>query len=144
MKGSELPYLIHLKLQPVGESEYGGVGPLALIELRCNGFENSPKNDRVRTGMVCEQAKKLVVVPDAVAGRTQFLERFGWRVGIGGQGLPDERVRTFRETLQDQTVSLGTCQSEVVGRRGHEDGLSRWSKPPSCHWTFVAADSGRR
>lgn len=83
------------------------MGPLALIELRCNGFEDSPKNDRVRISMVCEQGKKLVVVPDAVAGRAHFLENFGRHVRIGGHCLPD-------------TVCLGMCQ-----KRGSQQAWTR-------------------
>lgn len=41
------------------------------------------------------------------------------RMGIGGQRLPDEGVRTSRESMQDGAVLLGTRQFEVVGRRMH-------------------------
>lgn len=123
-------------LRPVCEGKHGGVGPFAFFELRGNGIEDGSKNDEVGAGMFCQQTRELVVVPDAVPGRAQFLEGYGRGVGIGGQSLPDEGVRTLRETLQHNDVFLGMRQCEVFSGRGHEDGLSGWSEPSSCHRTL--------
>lgn len=134
---AELPHLVRLKLQPVCESKHGGVGPFALFELRGNGIEDSSKNEGVRAGMFCQQAKESVVVPDAVSGRAQLLQGYGRGVGIDGQSLPDEGVRTLRETVQHSAISLGMRQCEVVGGHGHEGDLSGASKPSSCHCTLL-------
>lgn len=123
-KGAEPSHLIRVELEPAGEGEYGGVRSLTLVEPRRDGFENRSEDDEIRTGMLCQQMEEPVVVPDAVAGPAQFLKSFGRGMGIDGQSLPDERVRAFHETPQDQAVSLRMRQCEVVGGRGHDDGLS--------------------
>lgn len=115
----ESSHLFRRKFHSSCQREHYGIGPFALGELGRRGITDGSQHCAVRARMFRQQAKEPVVVPNTVLGRAQFQQGVGRRMGIGGQRLPDEGVRTSRELMQDGAVLLGTRQFEVVGRRMH-------------------------
>ncbi|MGW6218148.1 hypothetical protein [Streptomyces sp. NPDC055109] len=105
LEGPELPQFVRLKFEAICKCKNCGIGPFAFCQLRGNGIEDGSKDSVVRAGMLRKQAKKPIVVSDAVPGHGQFLENCQRGVRIGSQGLPDKGVRASREALQSSPIS---------------------------------------